>query len=385
MKIITSILLFLMCMGHAHAIKILSGPYLQNVTDNEATIVWRTDSAALSWVEIAPDGNDSFYAESHPRYYATSMGRALIGKLHKITIKNLKPNTTYRYRIVSREVLTEEPYYVAYGETAATDVYRNNPLEFTTPGPNESLDFLVVNDMHADNGKLADLMGNFKKGETDFVLFNGDMVSFMDNENQLFEGFIDKAVELFASETPFLMVRGNHESRGKFAQKYMNYFPTPTGMPYYTVKRGPVFFIFLDGGEDKPDDCIEYYGTAFGDDYRAEQAEWLESVVESDEFKSSPYKIVVCHIPPVGDTWHGPQHAKELWLPILNKSGIDLMLCGHLHRHKFHDKGFEGAKFPVLINSNKDVVKVSANPVSLDFTVTDRSGNTVLSKQITHK
>ena len=165
----------------------------------------------------------------------------------------------------------------------------------------------------------------------------------------------------------------------------MNYFPTPTGMPYYAIKRGPVFFIFLDGGEDKPDDCIEYYGTAFGDDYRAEQAKWLESVVKSDEFKNAAYRIVVCHIPPVGDTWHGPQHAKKLWLPILNKCGIALMLCGHLHSHKFHDRGFEGAEFPVLINSNKDVVKVSANPESLDFTVTDRSGNTVLSKQITHK
>lgn len=383
LKTLKTLLLLLFCLNQASAIKIISGPYLQNVTDTEATIVWRTDSAALSWVELAPDGSDSFYAAAHPRHYATDMGRALIGKLHKIRIKNLKPNTTYRYRILSSEVLEQQPYYVGYGKTAASDVYSREALRFTTTGPaDDSLDFLVVNDMHGDNDKFQDLMKDFKKGETDFVLFNGDMVSFMDNEDQVFEGFLNKAVDLFASETPFLMVRGNHESRGRFAQRYMDYFPTPTGKPYYALRRGPVFFIFLDGGEDKPDSCMEYYGTAFGDDYRAEQAEWLEEVVKSEEFKNAPYHIAVCHMPPVGDSWHGPSHAKSLWLPILNKAGIDLMLCGHLHRHVYHEKGFEGAEFPVLVNSNKDVVKVKADTSGLRLDITDRDGKTILRKEL---
>lgn len=375
MRILLPLLLLLLTANPATAIKIISGPYLQNVTDTEATIIWRTDSNALSWVELAPDGSDSFYAAAHPRYYATKLGRADIGRLHKITISKLKPNTTYRYRILSSEVLEQQPYYVGYGTTVGTDVYSREALRFTTSGSaDERANFLVVNDVHGDNEKFKDLMKGFRKGETDFVLFNGDMVSFMDNENQLFEGFIDSAVKLFASETPFIMARGNHESRGRFALNYMDYFPTPTGKPYYTLRRGPILFIFLDGGEDKPDNCMEYYGTAFGDDYRAEQAEWLERVVESDEFKNAPYKVAVCHMPPVGDSWHGPSHAKSLWLPILNKGGLDLMLCGHLHRHVFHDKGFEGAQFPVLVNSNNDVVSVKADKSQLLLTISDRKG-----------
>lgn len=119
------------------------------------------------------------------------------------------------------------------------------------------------------------------------------MVSHMDNESQLFERFINTSVKLFASETPFYMVRGNHESRGVYAKQYLNYFPTPTGMPYYTFKEGPVFFIVMDGGEDKPDNDIEYLGTAAFDQYREEEAEWLRKVVESDDFKSSPFKVAV--------------------------------------------------------------------------------------------
>lgn len=361
----------------ANAISIISGPYLQNVTDSEVTIVWRTDKDALSWVEIAPDDDLHFYSEAHPRYYATDMGRAVIGKLHKVKIKKLDKNTTYRYRVVSKEVTDEQPYYVIYGRHTSTDVYGRKPLKFTTADSNtDKVNFLVVNDMHGDTAKMTDLLSNFRKGTTDFVFFNGDMVNFMDNEQQLFDGFIDRSVKLFASETPFYMARGNHESRGRFARNYMNYFPTSTGKPYYTLRRGPIFFIVLDGGEDKPDTDIEYSGTTFGDEYRAEQAEWLNEIVATDEFKQAPFKVVVTHVPPVGDTWHGPLHAKSLLLPILNKAGIDLMLCAHLHRHKYNEPGTEGAQFPVLINSNTELLKIDADSKKLNVEIIKRDGTT---------
>lgn len=366
--------------ANLNAINIISGPYLQNVSDTEATIVWRTDKDALSWVEIAPNDGMNFYAEERPRYYATNMGRAVIGKVHKVRIKKLDKNTTYRYRIFSKEVIEADPYFVQYGKTASTSVYGKAPLTFSTRNDEgESLNFLVVNDIHGDTAKLRDLMADFKKGETDFVLFNGDMVSYMNSEQQLFDGFIDKAVNIFASETPFYMVRGNHESRGLFAMNYMDYFPTASGQPYYSMRIGPIFFIMLDGGEDKPDNDIEYSETAFGDAYRAEQAEWLSEVVKSDEFKNAPFRVVVAHVPPVGDTWHGPLHAKALFVPILNEAGIDLMLCGHLHRHKYLEPGSDGANFPVLINSNTEALKINVDRNNLNVAVKSRDGKEVKS------
>ena len=39
----------------AKAIKIAHGPYLQNVTDSSATVVWISDKPSIGWIELAPD------------------------------------------------------------------------------------------------------------------------------------------------------------------------------------------------------------------------------------------------------------------------------------------------------------------------------------------
>lgn len=50
------------------------------------------------------------------------------------------------------------------------------------------------------------------------------MLSFINSEDQLFKGFMDTAVRLFASEIPMYYARGNHETRGVFATEIQRYF-----------------------------------------------------------------------------------------------------------------------------------------------------------------
>ena len=218
-----------------------------------------------------------------------------------------------------------------------------------------------MNDVHAKIEKMeAYLTHCFKKGETDMVIFNGDMVSSVPSEKIIFDGFLDTAVKHFASDVPFFYVRGNHETRGKCALKFSDYFPTTTGKPYYTFTHGNTFFIALDGGEDKPDSNIEYYETAAYDAYRKEEAEWLKKVVESEECKSAKRRIVLLHMPPVDGhkMWHGTKQIRELFIPILNKANISVMLCGHVHKYSFHD---DQAAFPIVVNSFEDALKVKVD------------------------
>lgn len=379
MRKILLLLIFILGLSETgKAVKIVYGPYLQMVSETEASIVWVTDKKSLSWVEIAPDDGMNFYAEQRPQFFETFLGRKVLGTVHKIKLTGLTKGTTYRYRIFSQEVMEEQDYQIFYGPIASTNVYTKAPLTFRTLDSSQGkVRFFMVNDIHGDNQLFNSLLKEVKKGETDFVLFNGDMVSHMDSEQQLFEGFVTSAVNKFASEIPFYMVRGNHESRGRFAQNYLEYFPTPTGMPYYTFKQGPVFFIIMDGGEDKPDNDIEYLGTGAFDAYREEEAAWLRKVVASQEFKTAPFKVVVIHVPPTQSTWHGPLHTKKMFVPILNEAGIDLMLCGHLHQHIYAEPGTEGCNFPLLINSNKQVLDVSADHKTLNIVVKDEAGNQV--------
>ena len=168
-----------------------------------------------------------FYACDRPRYYDTKLGRKNIGRIHRVKINGLTPGTAYRYRIFSQEVTENKTTQVSYGAVASTDVFRDDPLQFTTlDNSKQSVRFKVINDIHGDTTRLARLIKGVGQPEVpDFIIYNGDMVSNMDNEKQVMDGFVNKSVELFASERPFYLVRGNHEGRGVFAEKYMDYFP----------------------------------------------------------------------------------------------------------------------------------------------------------------
>ena len=80
--------------------------------------------------------------------------------------------------------------------------------------------------------------------------------------------------------------------------------------------------------------------TVYGyDAYRAEECAWLKKAVRSEEFLTASARIVLLHIPPAAGAWHGSVHLNELFVPVLNEAGIDLMLCGHDHRYSFHPAG----------------------------------------------
>lgn len=346
----------------AQAVRITHGPYLQAVGENEVTIVWTTSNDAVSWVEVAPAGNDSFYGQEHPKYFETRNGNRVVGKLHRVTVTGLIPATEYRYRVFSKEVLTYEGHRVLYGNIASTNVYRQKPLRFrTTDKHQEKVSFSVINDIHSNVDTLRSLLKEVTYENTSLVFFNGDMVSAMNDEAQVLGGFMDAAVEMFAGEIPAFIARGNHEARGPFSVKYPDYFPTLTGHPYYSFRSGPVFFIVLDCGEDKPDSDIEYSELAQFDAYRSEQAAWLERLVLSEEYKSAPYRIVLLHIPPYGSDWHGARDLRRKMVPVLNQSGITAMFSGHTHRYGFYAAGQDGNEFPVIINANNTSLEIVAD------------------------
>ena len=56
------------------------------------TVIWTTNKPALSWVEVAPAGEDHFYGKERPRYYDTESGRKRANDtIHRVRIKHLEP------------------------------------------------------------------------------------------------------------------------------------------------------------------------------------------------------------------------------------------------------------------------------------------------------
>lgn len=354
--------------------RITHGPYLQAMDSTGVTVVWTTNNEAVSWVELAPDDITHFYLKERPKYYATSHGFKNVSKLHKVTLRDLTPGVNYRYRIYSQEVIKHEGTNVQYGVVAASNVYRRKPLVFSTSdAKRDELQFAVINDIHGRTDLMHNLLSQLDWKKTDMVLFNGDMVSDFRSEDQLFAHFMDTAVSIFAGETPVYYARGNHETRGNFANAFPEYFPTTTGNLYYLLRKGPVCFVVLDCGEDKPDSDIEYSGIVLMDDYRTQQAEWLRSALKQPEFVNAPYKVVVCHMPPL-NRWHGDADIAEKFVPLLNEAGVQLMLSGHLHRPLKLDPDQATHHFPILVNANTAMLKAVANEQFLHIDVVDQTG-----------
>lgn len=352
-------------------IKITHGPYLCDMGADGVTVVWTTNKPALSWVEIAPDGNESFYQQEWPKHYETVAGRKLANStLHRIRIKNLNAGTTYRYRIFSQEVTKwTEKNWITYGRVASTNVYSKKPLSFTTfSETTDNASFIILNDIHGKSEFMKELCKDVDFKKLNFVALNGDMANSLESEEQIFEDYMDASVEMYGSETPIFYTRGNHETRGVFADELIKYFPTKDGNFYQMFSIGKTCFLMLDCGEDKPDNDIEYSGISDFDAYRVEQAKWLEKCVASEQFKNATSRIVFLHIPPTVGTWHGNYHLQETFMPILNKANIDIMFSGHTHRYSYNEPN-EKATFPILVNSNETYVMCIVDKNKIDVEV----------------
>lgn len=375
-SIFLSLFFFFSFFLSAQNIEITHGPYLCDMTQDAVTVVWTTSKPALSWVELADDNDKSFYAEEHPRFYEVVNGRKQVNKnLHKIRLTGLTPGKRYSYRIYSKEVLEwSGDNNIIYGQTVATNVYNKVPLKFKTFREEaDEISFVVLNDIHGRSDFMKELCKDIDFKSLDFVMLNGDMANSIENEEQIFTDFIDASVDLFASETPLMYCRGNHETRGKFADALPNYLPMADNQFYHFYRIGNTAFLVLDCGEDKPDSDIEYSEIADFDKYREEQAQWLAKVIDSEDFKSAENRVVFLHIPPMVGDWHGNSHLRELFIPLLNKADIDVMFSGHTHRYAYYPND-DKVSFPTIVNGNNSFVKCNVSPKGIDVEIIDKDG-----------
>ena len=345
-------LMLLFCVS-AKGIKVTHGPWICDMDSTGVTIVWVTDVPGISYVEMATDSTDHFYSKTRKRYYAAEAGRRILtDSVHCIRIRDLKPDSKYRYRVVTQALKDWcNDDWVTLGGLAWSDVWKKKPYEFKTyPAKPREITFLVLNDIHERPQFMKELCKNVDLKKLDFVLLNGDMSNRIRSQKHIMDAYLDTCVSMFATDVPLFFNRGNHELRGEFADYLNRYFPTNNGKYYRLQHVAGVDFLFIDSGEDKPDADLEYCGIVECDQYREEQERWLRSLQE--EKKIGKYPVVVfSHMPPTLKNWHGPLHMQETLTPELNKMNVSVMLSGHLHRFDYQEPN-EIINFPNLVNSN---------------------------------
>ena len=363
------------------SVKITHGPYLQNLSENEVTVVWTTDKPCKSWVEFSKkEDGKNFYSQLPRKAYASQDGLCCVDTLHRVTVTGLEKNTTYFYRVLSQEVKELLPYRPVLGNIVSTDIWKK-PLTFTTlDGRQETLSMVMINDIHGKNDLQKKLLEMAPPQNVDMVVFCGDMCNYINKQSDIFTGFLDTSVGLFASRKPFVYVRGNHETRGAYARNFFRYLAGPEGKFYYAFTYGPIRFVVLDSGEDKPDTDVEYSGLVDFDNYILEQKEWLARELESPEFRAASFRVVLSHIPFGKGGWYGSERLRKQLLPLLEGARIDLMLSGHNHTFGFMDKGKVTA-FPIIVNSNNSVLTMFGSEDLLKVQVKQIDGKVLLEKE----
>ncbi|MCK4999539.1 MAG: metallophosphoesterase family protein, partial [Anaerohalosphaera sp.] len=250
-RLISIVLLTIIANHAVSAINIVVGPYLQTPTETSITVMWITDVKSTAEVEFGLTDKLAKKAVS------THDGQIDANStIHRITIKGLKPNTKYNYRVTSTEIIKYEPYKVTFGQKNQSRTFTFTTLDTAKP----DCSFVVFNDIHDNVKTLQGLVAMANKKPYEMIFMNGDVINDPGSETQIIEKFLKPSTDLFASRIPFILARGNHEIRGEFSRLLKNYVDTPNDKYYFSFKHGPVYFVVMDCGEDKEDSHWAYSG-----------------------------------------------------------------------------------------------------------------------------
>lgn len=302
-------------------------PYLQNPAPDAMTVCLLSTDATDVKVE--------YFSKKGSRPASVSATELAIPKTNwkiwKARLKGLKPRISYTYRVSYKE----------NGEKKTSGTYTFQTLDWNS----RETKAIALNDIHDNINVLEAIMKHVKPEDFQFSLLMGDMwndPSPNNNAERVFKTMEGYVRLLDASNKPMLYIRGNHDTRGYFAEQLSYLFDLPNNNPedkfpdqnaYYEFRSGPVWFISPDAGEDgnKREEIFKAY--------RQRQVPWLTGLFSNSPSRKATWRIVPLHIPlftPGG--WDQPD-ALERWAPILDKAKIDLMIAGHDHTPHFVEKG----------------------------------------------
>ncbi|SHH74102.1 LPXTG-motif cell wall anchor domain-containing protein [Clostridium collagenovorans DSM 3089] len=257
----------------------------------------------------------------------TVVGENSIGNadkyFHKISVKNLEPNTTYEYEVGSGDKTFKGKFKTALPK-----------------GSKDSFKFAYIADPQVSNGTNAEAAGAVfaelnKNKDLSFVYLAGDITDKSTNEQQwelLFENggaFPTGGQDMFGNIL-ISAVQGNHDNNT--LTRHIN-APAEAGNIVYSYDYGPATFIMLNLEAARSDA-----------DARAKQAEYLSKVVKEAKDRNQ-WTLVGFH----KSMYTGASHitdsdaiaARQFWTPIFSELDVDVVMQGHDH---VYSRGYVDAK-----------------------------------------
>lgn len=305
------------------------GPYLQLGNQTSITIRWKTD---------APTNSRVTYGTSFGTYTNTADDAALTTD-HIVNITGLTADTKYYYTIGSSTQTLQ---------AAANNYFLTLPPSNTT----RKLRFAAIGDCGNNstnqvNSKNA-LLSYVGSNDLDAVITLGDNAYSSGLETEFQNNFFNVYQNDLLRFNKIYTAPGNHDygnSSSNTAVRnnaYYNNFNLPTAgeiggvasgtEAYYSFNVGDVHFLSLDSYGRENSNSTKLYDTT------GAQAIWVKNDLAANTKK---FTVVYFHHPPYTKTSHNSDTElgdlgamRENFIRILERYGVDLILCGHSHGYE---------------------------------------------------
>jgi len=289
-------------------------PYMQNLTTDGVTVMWRTADAQPSFVMTRPcGGNDSVpFSSSVPVRY------------HEIKLSGLKPASCYSYSV--------EFGTATLGGGSFTTMPAAKISTFT---------FAVWGDSQHWPQRFGKIASGIMAVKPAFAVAVGDYEGNGSVAAQWEEQLFVPGRQLLANVPVFFTV-GNHDygfkgEDGDYApdspglKNFTDSFRNPAGnRTYYSFDYGNSHFIVLDA-------IVGRTFSTFGVVPGTAQYDWLVKDLESARSFSNVF--VFLHAPPYSVCWDkdyydGEPAVREHLVPLFEKYGVRAVFSGHSHAYE---------------------------------------------------
>ncbi len=274
-------------------------PMLQSFRTNELRVQWETDANPVGTVHaldfgLASPSESSVLASQTIELAANRF-------LHRAVASGLSADTAYVYRV--RSAATQSATYTTRTAPPAGGSYR---MAWIADNQNQAgTSFQGV--LEAIVPFAPDVIGH--AGDT---VQNGGVLT--EWQTQYFDPFA--GAQNLGQRTPVLVARGNHDASFPPA---LAYHWLPANGYWYAETIGNVRFVFL---------------SSFG--INPAQDAFLAAELASPASQSAEFRVAVFHHPPYTNLWDQPgydgePHQRNVWVPLLEQYGVDLVISGHAH------------------------------------------------------
>lgn len=315
--------------------------------EKDYKIFVQVSAPSVMWVKV---GDKCYYDHSNGILRSATT-------IHKMTVPMNELDSEKEYTVCYRRMIERKPYFSQTGDV--------EEIKFKfSPIPSDKYNIYHLSDTHGMVKAPTDSAKRFEEswGKIDLLILNGDIIDHSGDVKN-FNTIYEIASIITKGEIPIVFSRGNHDTRGIYAESIADYTPTRNGASYFSFRLGTLWGIVLDCGEDKPDTNAEYGNTMCCHEFRKEETRYIERIIKNaaSEYAEEGVckKIVIAHSP-FTQKFEPPFNIEEdtyaAWTAMLKESiKPDLIICGHTHKlnvsYPYDEKDAYGQPCPVVIAS----------------------------------